>query len=95
MTYSFNGKEWPVVGHLPLEEELLKPAEFLSVRTWQNTKGEFCGQTMTSKKDYLISFEHAKKLELFAAYDPIHVAQRLALHAEGKPDPQVELVRVK
>ncbi len=73
----------------------LQPAEFLSIKTWQNTKGTFYGQTMSSLKPYIISHERAKELELSAIYEPVDVAQRLALHAEGKPDPEVELTRVK
>ena len=50
---------------------------------------------MSSLKPYIISHERAKELELSAIYEPVDVAQRLALHAEGKPDPEVELTRVK
>ncbi|RYZ65960.1 MAG: hypothetical protein EOP09_13435 [Proteobacteria bacterium] len=94
MRFAFNGKEWLVVEHLPLEEELQAPAEFLAMRTWQNNKGKFYAVTMLSSK-YMISYEQTKKLELLAIYEPVHVQQRLQLYIEGKPDPETELTRVK
>lgn len=93
MRFAFNGREWPVVGNRPLEEDLQQPAEFLAIRTHQNTRGKIYAITMTSK-EYLVSYERAKDLELLSVYEPIHVAQRLELHARGETDPTVELLKL-
>ncbi len=93
MRYAFNGKTWPVVGHSPLEEALQRPQEFLSTGT-DRDKGEYFA-TIDATEHYPVGYDRAKELEILAVYDPIHVQERLALHAEGKPDPQVEMFRVR
>ena len=93
MRSALNGKEWPVVGHLPLSEELQHPAEFLSMRS-DYDREKFYG-TVDGSVHYPIPRERVNHLELLSVYEPIDVSERLFLHAQGKPDPSVEAMRIK
>ena len=91
--HAFNGRAWPVIGHLPLGEDLQRPQEFLSTRT-DRDKEKYCA-TIDGSEYHPSTYDHATELEINSVYDPEHVQERLALYAEGKPDPQVEMFRVR
>ncbi|QIF04269.1 Imm26 family immunity protein [Roseimicrobium sp. ORNL1] len=80
---------WPVIGHIPLSDELLKPVAFAKQDVISKA---FC--IHVGGKEVPASIEECRNLECAAVWSAEHVEDRLQDHFEGQPNKRVESMRI-
>jgi len=92
MDYAVTKGDWPVIGHVPLTEELLEEPLFFKRDPITKQLSVYRGSTA---EDRPATAAECRSLECAAVWDPEHVVDRLRDHSEGKPNKWLESMRVK
>lgn len=90
--YAFNGRKWPIVGSMKLEEALRNKTLFIHTSS-ELDKGIYIATTNFDDIIY-INYDEAKRLELFCVYEMQDVEERLLDHFEGRINEFAEMMRV-
>jgi hypothetical protein len=80
---------WPVIGHYPLSDELLKPVTFAKRDPISKAIS-----TYVDGKETRASIDECKGLESAAVWSAEHVEDRLQDYFEGRPNKWVESMRI-
>jgi hypothetical protein len=90
MNYAVKKGRWPIIGHLPLERDLLEPPRFFKVDPISKRLFIYSN----SGKDESASHQECRGLERAAVWDPEHVEDRLRDHFAGRPNKWAESLRL-
>lgn len=81
---------WPVVGHVPLSEELLVEPLFFKE---DPISGSLSTYRDSSAEEIPTTWEQCKHLECAAVWDPEHVVDRLNDYFAGRPNKWIESLK--
>jgi hypothetical protein len=88
MDYAIKRGVWPVIGHVPLTEDLLVEPWFFKKDSITGALTRYrAGEEIPAKR------RECQKLECAAVWDPEHVADRLRDHFAGRPNVWVVSLR--
>ena len=88
MNKATSSGRWPVIGHVPLNDELLKPVTFAKQDSISKELS-----TYVDGRETRASLDDCRGLENAAVWSVEHVEERLLDHFEGRPNKWVEATR--
>lgn len=90
MNYAITDGDWPVIGNVPLEAELLEEPLFFKK---DSITGELTIYRDSTQEEIPATRAQCRGLECAAVWEPEHVVERLNDHFAGRPNRWVELMR--
>jgi hypothetical protein len=90
MNYAITDGDWPILGNLPLEPELLVEPVFFKK---DPITGELTFYRDSTQEEIPATRAQCRRLECAAVWEPEHVVERLNDHFAGRPNPWVESMR--